>query len=72
MAIYLMCSTCKSTSSLKSRYCKKCGHDLKKRVKYRVVVSSHDGKRVSKVLDSITMAKKLEANPTSNASNVEI
>ena len=61
MAINLHCPNCKSSSSLKSRHCKKCGHDLSKGKRYRVVVKTHNGKRVSKIMDSIAMAKKFES-----------
>ena len=61
MAINLHCPKCKSSSSLKSRNCKNCGHDLSKGKRYRVVVKSHNGKRVSKIVDSISMAKMIES-----------
>ena len=59
MAINLFCSNCKSSSVLKSKICQRCGQDFDKR-KYRVVVKFSDGHRVSKVLESIKMARKLE------------
>jgi hypothetical protein len=46
MAINLHCPKCKSSSSLKSRNCKKCGHDLSKGKRYRVVVKYHNGRRI--------------------------
>ena len=61
MAINLHCSKCKSSSSLKSNRCNKCGSDFSKDKKYRVVVKTHAGKRVSKVIDSISRAKKFES-----------
>jgi len=60
MATNLFCSNCKSTSSLKAKVCRKCGQDFGDSRKYRVVVKSADGRRVSKVLDSLVMARKLE------------
>jgi integrase/ribosomal protein L37E len=60
MAINLHCSECKSSSSIRSKRCSKCGYDFSKDRKYRVVVKAPDGKRISKVLDSITKAKKFE------------
>jgi hypothetical protein len=60
MATNLFCPNCKSTSSLKSKVCRKCGQDFGDNRKYRVVVKLADGHRVSKVLDSLAMARKLE------------
>ncbi len=60
MAINLICSHCKSNLSIRSKVCKNCGHEFNNGKKYRVVVKCKNGKRISKVLDSISMAKKLE------------
>ena len=60
MALNLHCPICKFTSSLKAKVCRKCGYDFSDGRKYRVVVKTPDGGRVTKVLDSITMARKLE------------
>jgi integrase len=60
MAINLICNNCKSNLSLRSRICRNCGYDFCNGKKYRVVVKGKDGRRVSKVLDSISVAKKLE------------
>lgn len=62
MAIQLHCPRCKSSSSIRVQYCKKCGCDLTKGEKrYRVVVKDYKGKRVTKVVSTLTTAKKLEA-----------
>jgi len=61
MSINAFCSKCKRTSALKSKCCSKCGYDFADGRKYRVVVRNHEGKRVTKVLNSITLAKKLES-----------
>ena len=61
MAINLVCSECKSNHSLKSRVCKSCGHKFKNGRKYRVIVKGTNGKRTSKVVESLLVAKKLES-----------
>lgn len=67
MAINLHCSNCKSSSSIKSKYCKKCGRGfINGKKKYRVVVNSN-GKRISKVVTSFKKAKKLENKLISEA-----
>jgi predicted amidophosphoribosyltransferase len=60
MAINLICPKCSTNLSLKSKICKGCDYEFKSRKKYRVVVKDQYGKRISKVLDSISMAKKYE------------
>ncbi len=60
MAINLVCKVCKSNLSVRSRLCKNCGYDFSNGKKYKVVVKCKDGRRISKVLDSISIAKKLE------------
>jgi predicted amidophosphoribosyltransferase len=60
MAINLICQKCATNLSLRSKICKNCGYEFKNSKKYRVVVKDKSGKRVSKVLDSAPMAKKLE------------
>jgi len=57
MSINLHCPVCRTGSSMQSKQCKSCGFEFKKRRKYRVIVRGHDGRRVSKVVDSISMAK---------------
>ncbi len=60
MAINLICKRCKSNLSVRSKVCKNCGYSFGNGNKYRVVVKGKNGRRVSKVLHSISMAKKLE------------
>ncbi len=60
MSINLHCSNCKSSSKLRKRYCRNCGYDFNNGRKFRVVVKSHNGRRVSKVVESISNARKLE------------
>ena len=60
MAINLICPECKSNLSLRVRICKNCRYYFSNGKKYRVVVKDQNGRRISKVLDSLAMAKKLE------------
>jgi len=60
MSINLVCKACKSNLSVRSRVCRNCGYDFSNGKKYKVVVKCKDGRRISKVLDSISVAKKLE------------
>jgi hypothetical protein len=53
MAINLICPKCSSNLSAKSKICKSCDYEFKSRKKYGVVVKDQNGKRVSRVLDSI-------------------
>jgi len=61
MAINLHCPKCKNSTSLKAKLCSKCGHRLERDRKYRVIVTAHDGKRISKIVDTLSLAKKLES-----------
>jgi Phage integrase, N-terminal SAM-like domain len=60
MAINLHCSKYKSSSSLKLKRCQSCGYDFSAGRKYRVVISAADGKKITKVVDSFSLAQKLE------------
>lgn len=60
MAINLHCSVCKSSCSIKMKMCPKCGYDFSNGRKYRVTVKLYDGRRATKLLDSISKAKKYE------------
>ena len=60
MAINLICPECKSNLSLRARICKNCGYYFSNGKKYRVVVKDQNGRRISKVLNSLAIAKKLE------------
>ena len=61
MGINVICKNCKSNLSVRARVCKNCGYEFSNGKKYRVVVMGLNGKRVSKVFDSISMAKKYES-----------
>ena len=60
MAINLICPECHTNLSTRTKICKNCGYEFKNGKKYRVVVKDPSGKRISKVLNSIIMAKKYE------------
>jgi hypothetical protein len=45
---------------VRSKVCRNCGHNFRNGKKYRIVVKDQNGKRISKLLDSISLAKKLE------------
>jgi hypothetical protein len=61
MAINVVCKRCKSNLRLRSKVCKNCGYDFRKGKKYRVVVKCQNGKRTSKIFDSISKAKRYES-----------
>lgn len=60
MAINLICKRCRSNLYVRSRVCKNCGYNLRNTKSYRVVVKGKNGRRISKVVPSISLAKKLE------------
>jgi hypothetical protein len=60
MAINLIYKRCKSNLSVRSGACKNCGYNFGNTKSYRVVVKGKNGRRISKVLPSISLAKKLE------------
>jgi len=60
MGINLVCKTCKSNLSIRSKVCKNCGYDFINGRKYKVVIKGANGKRITKVVDTISVAKKLE------------
>ncbi len=61
MSVNLFCPGCKSSHSLSSKSCPKCGNSFLNDRKYRVMVMTSEGKRVSKIVDSLQTAKNLEA-----------
>ena len=61
MAINIICPACKSNCALRTNICKKCSNDLKSGSrKYRVVVGRYDGRRITRELKSLSIAKKYE------------
>ena len=69
MAINLVCYVCKSNHSLRSKVCRNCGYDFNKGRKYRVVVKRADGKRTSKMVENLAVAKRLESKLISQSTN---
>jgi len=62
MTINVHCPRCKSGARLGTKECKKCNHKFTPgNRKYRVTVKLTTGKRVSKIVDSLELAKKVEA-----------
>ncbi len=61
MAIYVICSNCKTEYSVKRKECPKCGYVAKQDRTFRISVSFH-GKRVRQLLSSTTLqvAKEVE------------
>ena len=59
MAILIYCPTCKSTYELDSKECSKCGKPFSRDKKYRVFVDMK-GRRVTRVVDNLTMARDAE------------
>lgn len=60
MAIQLYCSNCYTTSALNSKECSGCGKAFGRDRKFRVRVSMK-GKRVTRVVDNLTIAREVEA-----------
>jgi integrase len=60
MAIQIFCSKCKLTYALDAKSCLKCGATFGRDKKYRVCVSIK-GKRVTRVVDNLTIARETEA-----------
>jgi integrase len=59
MAIHIFCTSCKTSNGLEAKQCSKCGLIFGKK-KYRVCVSVK-GKRVTKVLGNLTLARAAES-----------
>lgn len=60
MAVYQVCSECKSVLSVRAKACRNCGSTFGSQKKYKVVVRGVNGKRTTKVLDDLLRAKKYE------------
>ncbi len=60
MPIYLHCPKCKNRNSLRARSCKKCGYTFPYQgKKYRVEIK-HSGKRISRIVNSLALAREIE------------
>ncbi len=60
MAIEIFCTECKTSNGLNSKKCSKCGTTFTRVRKYRVRVQVK-GKRISRVVDNLTIAREVEA-----------
>lgn len=60
MAIQVFCTACKTSNKLDARKCSKCGKSFGRDKKYRVCVSLK-GKRVTRVVDNLTIARETES-----------
>jgi integrase len=62
MAIHTFCTHCKTSNCLDAEKCSKCGIAFGRNRKYRVCVSvkEHRGKRITKVVDNLTLARAAE------------
>jgi integrase len=60
MAIHIYCTGCYTSNGLDAKTCSKCGTPFGRDKKYRVCVSVK-GKRVTRVVDNLTIARQTEA-----------
>jgi integrase/ribosomal protein L40E len=60
MAIHIYCGKCYTSNGLDAKSCSNCGTTLGRDKKYRVCVSDK-GKRVTRVVDNLTIARETEA-----------
>jgi integrase/ribosomal protein L40E len=60
MAIHIYCTKCYSSNGLEAKACSGCGSTFGRDKKYRVCVSDK-GKRVTRVVDNLTIARETEA-----------
>jgi len=59
MAIHIFCNNCKTSNGLDADKCSKCGKPFGRSKKYRVSVSNR-GRRHTRVVDNLTMAREVE------------
>jgi integrase len=59
MAIHIFCTLCKTSCGLDAKECSKCGTAFGRDKKYRVCVSVK-GKRVTRVVENLTLAREAE------------
>lgn len=60
MAIHIYCTRCYTSNGLEAKRCSNCGITFGRDKKYRVCVSAK-GKRVTRVVDNLTIARETEA-----------
>ena len=57
------CTKCKSDHRLGTKVCRKCGISLANNKKYKVADKGIDGKRTVRLVDTHTLAKRVESSP---------
>jgi integrase len=60
MAIHIYCTKCYTSNGLEAKVCSACGAPFGRDKKYRVCVSAK-GRRVTRVVDNLTLAREAEA-----------
>jgi integrase/ribosomal protein L40E len=60
MAIHIYCTKCYTSNGLEAKACSSCGSTFSRDKKYRVCVSDK-GKRITRVVDNLTIARETEA-----------
>jgi len=67
MAVNVFCPECKSSYAVGvKKSCRKCGNNLQKNRKYRIFIKEGD-KRVTRIVDTLELARKLETKLKENA-----
>jgi len=62
MAIYIRCTKCKCDHKIGVKICRKCESPIAKNKKYKVVVKTPKGNRMVRLVDTLTLAKRVESS----------
>ena len=62
MGIFLRCTKCKSDHKLGVKVCKRCGSQLATNKSYKVAVKGLDGRRTVRLVDTFSLAKRVESS----------
>ena len=62
MGIFIRCTRCKSDHKLGVKVCNKCNAKLSSNKKYKVAVKGIDGRRTVRLVDTYTLAKRVESS----------
>lgn len=62
MGIFIRCTKCKSDHKLGTKVCKRCGAKLATNKKYKVAVKGIDGRRTVRLVDTHSLAKRVESS----------
>ena len=60
MAIYIRCTKCKCDHTLGHKVCRKCSASLGSKKKYKVVVKTPNKNRIVRLVDTLSLAKRVE------------